>query len=96
MLQQKINTFNTNMEKTLENTKTLINQVRTIRLKYADPTAANATDRTETLQIYFDKVDKLVNAADQIKLKFVSLKKDNEKFRDKIQSIDHMKDLSEM
>lgn len=84
------------MEKTLESTKTLMNQVHVIRLRYANLTAADVTDKRKALQIYFDKVDKLVNAADQIKMKFISLKEYNDKFRDKIQSIDHMKDLSEL
>lgn len=96
MLHQKINIFNTNMEKTLESTKTLMNQVHTIRLRYADSMAADAIDRKKDLQNYFDKVDKLVNAADQIKMKFMFLKENNDKFRDKIQSIDHMKDLSKL
>lgn len=96
LLHQKINTFNTNVEKTLESTKTLMNQVHAIRLRYANSTTADATNRKEVLQIYFDKVDKLVSAADQIKIKFISLKENNDKLRDKIQSTDHMKDLLEL
>ncbi|XP_032683436.1 inhibitor of nuclear factor kappa-B kinase subunit beta-like isoform X2 [Odontomachus brunneus] len=95
LLHQKINTFNTNMENTLECTKTLMNQVHVIRRRYENPTTVDATDKKKILHIYFDKVDKLVSAADQIKIKFISLKENNDKFRDKIQSIDHMKDLSE-
>ncbi|XP_014483184.1 PREDICTED: inhibitor of nuclear factor kappa-B kinase subunit beta-like isoform X2 [Dinoponera quadriceps] len=96
LLHQKINTFNTNMEKTLENTKTLMNQVDVIRLRYANSTSADATDRREVLRPYFDKIDKLVNAADQIKMKFISLMENNDKFRNEVQSIDYMKDLLEL
>lgn len=81
------------MEMTLENTKALINQVHTIRIKYMNLMDEDAIDRRKT-QTYFNKVDKLVSAADQIKMQFMSLKKDNDKLRNKAQSIDYMRDLS--
>ncbi|XP_070150197.1 inhibitor of nuclear factor kappa-B kinase subunit beta [Polyergus mexicanus] len=95
LLHQKIDVFNTNMEMTLENTKALINQVHTIRIKYMNLMGEDAIDRRKT-QTYFNKVDKLVSAADQIKMQFMSLKKDNDKLRNKAQSIDYMRDLSEL
>lgn len=93
LLQQKIDVFNSNMEMTLENTKALIDQVHTIRIKYMN-ISEDAPDRRK-IQIYFDKVDKLVSAADQIKKQFMSLKEDNDKLRNKAQSIDCVRDLSE-
>jgi len=87
--------FNTRMEKTLENIKILIDQIRTIRVKYTNMTDEDMTDKRK-VQIYFDKVDKLVSAADQIKIKFMSLKKDNNKLRDKAQNIDYVGNLSEL
>src|SRR5436190_5771214 len=95
LLHQKINAFDTNMEMTLENTKALINQVQTIRVKYANVTDEDAINRGEA-QTYFDKVDKLISAADQIKMQFISLKEDNDKLRAKAQSIDCVRDLSKV
>ncbi|KMR03298.1 inhibitor of nuclear factor kappa-b kinase subunit beta [Lasius niger] len=94
LLHQKIDAFNTNMEMTLENTKALIDQVHTIRIKYMN-LGEDAIDRKK-MQTYFDKVDKLVSAADQIKMQFMSLKSDNDKLRNKAQSIDCVRDLSEL
>lgn len=82
------------MEMTLENTKALIDQVHTIRIKYMN-LGEDAIDRKK-MQTYFDKVDKLVSAADQIKMQFMSLKSDNDKLRNKAQSIDCVRDLSEL
>lgn len=95
LLHQKIDVFNTNMEMTLENTKALIDQVHTIRIKYANTMGEDAIDRRK-VQTYFDKVDKLISAADQIKMQFMSLKEDNDKLRNKAQSIDCVRDLSEL
>lgn len=80
---------------TLENTKVLIDQVHTVRMKYVNTIDEDAIGRRKT-QIYFDKVDKLASAADQIRMQFMSLKKDNDKLRNKAQSIDCMRDLSEL
>ncbi|XP_077279296.1 inhibitor of nuclear factor kappa B kinase subunit beta [Temnothorax americanus] len=95
LLHQKIDMFNTNMEKTLENIKILIEQVHTIRMKYMNLTDEDTTDKRK-VQIYFDKVSKLVSAADQIKMKFTSLKEDNDRLRDRAQTIDYMGNLSEL
>ncbi|XP_029167481.1 inhibitor of nuclear factor kappa-B kinase subunit alpha-like isoform X2 [Nylanderia fulva] len=94
LLHQKINMFNTNMEMTLENTKALIDQVHIIRIKYMN-IREDATDRKE-IQVYFEKVDNLVSAADQIKMQFMYLKEDNDKLTKKAQSIDCVKYLSEL
>lgn len=80
---------------TLENTKVLIDQVHTIRIKYVNIMDEDAIDKRKT-QIYFDKVDKLVSAANQIRMQFMSLKKENDKLRNKAQSIDSMRNLSEL
>lgn len=82
------------MEMTLENTKALIDKVHIIRFKYMN-LGEDAIDRKKA-QTYFNKVDKLVSAADQIKMQFMSLKKDNDKLRNKAQGIDCMRDLSEL
>lgn len=87
LLHQKMDMFNMSMEKTLENTKILIEQVHTIRMKYMNITDEETIDKMK-LQIYFDKVDKLVSAADHIKMKFTSLKEDNNRLRDQARSID--------
>lgn len=79
---------------TLENTKVLIDQVHTIRIKYVNIMDEDVIDKKKT-QIYFDKVDKLVSAANQIRMQFMSLKKDNDKLRNKAQNIDCMRNLSE-
>lgn len=94
-MHQKIDVFNTNMEMTLENTKALIDKVHIIRFKYMNLMGEDAIDRKKA-QTYFNKVDKLVSAADQIKMQFMSLKKDNDKLRNEAQSIDCMRDLSEL
>ncbi|XP_050458472.1 uncharacterized protein LOC126855123 isoform X2 [Cataglyphis hispanica] len=94
LLHQKIDVFNTNMEMTLENTKALIDKVHIIRFKYMN-LGEDAIDRKKA-QTYFNKVDKLISAADQIKMQFMSLKKDNDKLRNKAQSIDCMRDLSKL
>jgi len=80
------------MEKILENTKILIDQVHTIRMKYMN-TDEDTTDKKK-VQIYLDKVNKLVNAADQIKIKFMSLKEDNNKLRDQVRAINYVGNLS--
>ncbi|XP_011707649.1 PREDICTED: inhibitor of nuclear factor kappa-B kinase subunit alpha [Wasmannia auropunctata] len=99
LLHQKVVTFNTNMEKTLENTKILTDQVQTIRIKCTNTdecmkkTDEDAIDKTK-IQIYLDKVDKLISAADQIKMKFMSLKEDNNRLRHQAQAIDCTANLS--
>lgn len=85
--------FNTSVDKTLKNTKILTDQVHTIRTKYMNTTDEDATD-TRRVQIYLDKVDKLVSAVDQIKVKFMSLKEDNNRLRDQAQAIDGTGNLS--
>lgn len=87
--------FNTSMEKTLEKTKILTDQVSTIRMKYTNMSDEYATNKRK-VQIYFDKVDKLISAADQIKVKFMSLKEDNNRLRDQAQSIDYIGNLSKL
>jgi len=85
------------MENILENTKKLADQVNAIRVKYANMTSENMTDKGTALQVYFNKVDNLISAANQIKMsQFMSLKKDNDKLRDKAQNIDCMKNLSQL
>jgi len=80
------------MEKILENTKILIDQVHTIRMKYMN-TDEDTIDKKK-VQIYLDKVNKLVNAADQIKIKFMSLKQDNDRLRDQVRAINYVGNLS--
>lgn len=87
--------FYLNMEKTLENTKKLSDQVNAIRAKYANMTSESPSDKG-ALQIYFDKVDQLVSAANQIKMRFMSLKKDNDRLRDEAQNIDCVMNLSQL
>lgn len=96
LLHQKIDTFNANMEKTLENTKTLTNQMHTIRITHADMPHGDTSDRKKILHTYFDKVDKLISAADQIKMRFISLKEDKDRLTDKAQNIDYMGNLIEL
>lgn len=84
------------MDKTLESTKTLVDQVYTIRTKYASMMGEGTADRTEALQTYFKKVDKLLSAADQIKMNFISLKEDNDRLQCKAKSIDCARDLSQL
>ncbi|XP_012234251.1 inhibitor of nuclear factor kappa-B kinase subunit beta [Linepithema humile] len=96
LLHQKIELFHLNMEKTLENTKKLIDQVNAFRAKYENMTSESTTDKVVALQVYFDKVDKLISAANQIKISFMSLKEDNDKLRDKAQNIDCVKNLSQL
>lgn len=81
------------MEKTLKNTKILTDQVHTIRMKYMNTTDEDAADKRK-IQIYLNKVDKLISAADQIKMKFTSLKEDNNKLRDQAQATDYIGNLS--
>lgn len=95
LLDQKMNMFNTNMEKTLENTKILTEQIHTIRIKYMNMMDEDAIDKTK-IQIYFDKVDKLVSAADHIQMKFTFLKEDNNRLRDQFRTIDYIGNLSEL
>jgi len=83
------------MEKTLESTKILTEQVHAIRMKYTNTTAEDATDKSK-VQIYFDKVNKLISAIDQIKMKFMSLKEDSNRLRDQAQAIDYIGNLSEL
>lgn len=83
------------MEKTLESTKILTEQVHTIRMKYTNTTAEDTTDKRK-VQIYFDKVNKLISAVDQIKMKFMSLKEDSNRLRDQAQAIDYIGNLSEL
>ncbi|XP_025072887.1 uncharacterized protein LOC105422150 [Pogonomyrmex barbatus] len=94
LFQQKIDMFNTNVEKTLENIKILIDQVHIIRMKYVNTTDENATNKKK-VEI-FDKVDKLINAANKIKVKFISLKEDNNRLIDKARDIDYIGNLSEL
>ncbi|XP_039310188.1 inhibitor of nuclear factor kappa-B kinase subunit alpha isoform X2 [Solenopsis invicta] len=94
LLNQKIDMFNTNMEKTVENIKMLTDQVHMIYIKYT-----NTTDEDEAkkkVQIYFDKVNKLVSAADQIKMKFMSLKMDNNILKEQAIVIDYTGNLSKL
>lgn len=85
--------FNTNMEKILENTKILTEQVHIIRMKHmADE---GAIDKKK-VQIYFDKVDKLISAIDQIKIKFMSVKEEYNRLRNQAQAIDYTGNLSEL
>jgi uncharacterized coiled-coil DUF342 family protein len=81
------------MDRTLKNIKDLIDQVHTIHMKYTALINENMVDKTRTLQIYFEKVDKLVSTANQMKTRFISLTEDNDKLRDKAQNIDCMTDL---
>lgn len=83
------------MEKTMEKTKILTDQVCMLRMKYTNMRDEYAINKKK-VQIYFDKVDKLVSAADQIKIKFMSLKEDNNRLRDQAQAIDYIGNLSEL
>lgn len=96
LLQQKIEMFHSNMEKTLENTKMLMDQVNAFRAKYANMTSESMTDKGVALQVYFDKVDKLISAANQIKMKFMCLKEDNHRLRDNAQNINCAENLLEL
>ncbi|RLU24379.1 hypothetical protein DMN91_002467 [Ooceraea biroi] len=96
LLHQKICTFNVNMDETLKHTKALMDQVQSIRTKCTNCMGEGTANGTEALQTYFVKVDKLVSAADQIRMKFISLKEDNDRLRDKAQNIDCMRDLSQL
>ncbi|KAL0121196.1 hypothetical protein PUN28_008700 [Cardiocondyla obscurior] len=93
LLHQKINMFNTNMEKTLKNIKILTEKVHTIRTKYM-----NSTNKDENHKkiIYFDKVDKLINAADQIKAEFMSIKENNNRLRGQAEVTDYTGNLSKL
>ncbi|XP_018054562.1 PREDICTED: inhibitor of nuclear factor kappa-B kinase subunit beta-like [Atta colombica] len=93
LLHQKIDKFNSSMKKTLENTKILTDQVHTIRMKHMNTTDEDVADKRK-IQTYLNKVDKLVSAADQIKMKFMSLKEDNNKLRDQAQATDYIGNLS--
>jgi len=81
------------MDKTLENIKDLTDQVHIICMKYITLIDEDMVDKTRTLQIYFEKVDKLVSTANQIKTRFICLTEDNNKLRDKAQNVDCMADL---
>jgi len=81
------------MNKTLENIKYLKDQVCTIHMKYITLIDEDMVDKTRTLDIYFEKVNKLVNTTNQIKTRFISLKEDNDKLRNKAQNIDCITDL---
>ncbi|XP_012527846.1 inhibitor of nuclear factor kappa-B kinase subunit beta isoform X2 [Monomorium pharaonis] len=94
LLIKKIDIFNTNMEKALENIKILTDQVHMLRMKYTSSMNEDATEKK--VQIYFYKVDKLVSAADQIRMRFMSLKEDNNRLRDQVQATDCTGNLSEL
>jgi len=81
------------MKKTLENTKILTDQVHIIRMKHMNTMDEDVADKRK-IQTYLNKVDKLVSAADQIKMKFMSLKEDNNKLRDQAQATDYIGNLS--
>ncbi|XP_011870457.1 PREDICTED: inhibitor of nuclear factor kappa-B kinase subunit beta-like [Vollenhovia emeryi] len=95
LLHQKIDRFNTSMAETLESTKNLTEQVHTSRTKYINITDVDATN-TRKVHILFDKVDKLASTADQIQMKFMSLKEDNDRLRDQAQAIDYIGNLSKL
>lgn len=84
------------MEETffLEKTKALMNQMHTIRLSYTDITNGDTNKKRKT--DYFDKVDKLYRAVNQIKVKFDSLKDDYNRLRTKAESVDYISDLREL
>lgn len=87
--------FNANLEETLRKTKTLTDRVYAYTgIKYIKITSLE--DMTYKTQMRVDKIDKLNSAANQVKMEFMSLNRDNDKLRYNIQSIDFIKDLSEM
>lgn len=85
------------MEKTLENAKALTNQVHMLHIASSrDSNTVDYVNKGEVLQTFFDKIDTLNSAANQIKIKFISLKTEKDSLINKFQGINHTMDISTM
>lgn len=94
MLIARVNTFNENMTNVLTNVDTLLNELLELRTKFESGSINK--ERKADLKINFEKVLNLVKAINQIKLKFNPIMDESNKLKDVVQSIDHIKDMSEL
>ncbi|XP_076766802.1 inhibitor of nuclear factor kappa B kinase subunit beta isoform X2 [Xylocopa sonorina] len=90
----RVNTCNENMTKALTNITVLSNEVSTAFAKYKEKSINK--ERVTALENNCKKVTKLVDAANQIKLKFDSLTQESNKLKDAVQSLDCIQDISEV
>ncbi|CAL7933791.1 unnamed protein product [Xylocopa violacea] len=90
----RVNTCNENMTNALTNIIALSNEVSTVHAKYKEKSINK--ERMAAVENNYKKVTKLVDAANQIKLKFESLTQESNKLKDANQSLDCIQDISEV
>ncbi|CAD1474987.1 unnamed protein product, partial [Heterotrigona itama] len=90
----RFDTFNKDMTNILININKLLNELSTIRNKWKKGSIDK--EKLTALEINYEKVTKLVKAADQIKLKFDLLIQESSKLNDAVKSVDYIKDMFEI
>lgn len=90
----RLDTFDKNIKDTLTNINTLLHKLSIVHTEWEK--GSTNKDKLITLEIICNKVTKLIEITNQIKLKFNLLILENSKLKDTVQSIDCIKDMFQM
>lgn len=94
MIISRLNTFDKNIIDTLKNINILLHKLSIIHTEWKK--GSTNKDKLIVLEIICNKVTKLIEITNQIKLKFNSLILENNKLKDTVQSIDCIKNMFQM